>query len=292
MKSIFALSGVAGVVSVFVAVGCGGQILDDRRGPIGGGSASSGGTASDTGGTTTTTTTTGVGDGSATSSATTAGSGGAGQTGGTGGAPWTPHGSCLAVGVVDPNVSTAWPDPSNPPSSATIDTVTMKPWYQDDYTPQANMFIGTFGDAYILSDGSTWGSGAGSASYGSMSLDHISHEGPLIHYHMAPVDGLIVERTDYDSGNHSAHFRLETLGDWTITATSGSASGTLVAQGIIMMDEPANYIDSRFSYLSSPLCSAVSITITYSLLNAVFDDNLFGGAFSYIDNIVVDAKSP
>ncbi len=109
---------------------------------------------------------------------------------------------------------------------------------------------------------------------------------------MAPVDGLIVERTDYDSGNHSAHFRLETLGDWTITATSGSASGTLVAQGIIMMDEPANYVDSRFSYLSSPLCSAVSITITYSLLNAVFDDNLFGGAFSYIDNIVVDAKSP
>ncbi len=167
----------------------------------------------------------------------------------------------------------------------------MQPWYSDKYSLQTHMPIGTFVDAYTLSDGSTWESGAGSATYGTMSLDHISHQGSLILYQM-DVDDLIVERTDYDSGQHSAHFRLETLGDWTIIATYGATTGTLVAQAIIMMDEPANYVDSRFSYLSSPLCSAVSITINYSLVNTVFDDDLFNGAFNYVDKIVVDTTSP
>jgi len=212
-----------------------------------------------------------------------------GASGGTGGVTWTPHAPCLAVGVIAPGASTPWPNPNAPPNPYTIDTITMQPWYQDTYAPQTRMWMGSFGNAYFLSDGSSWGSGAGSASYGSMSLDHITHHGALIAYHMV-VDSLFVERTDYDSGDHSAHFRLETLGDWTIIGEFGTPSGTLVGQVIVTMDEPANAVDGRFSYLSSPLCAAVPVTINYTLVSGVFDDRLFDNPFDYVAQIVVDLK--
>lgn len=69
---------------------------------------------------------------------------------------------------------------------------------------------------------------------------------------MVPESFLIIEKTDYSSGDHSAHFRFETLGPLVIVAARGSTIGTRETEALLVMDRPANYRDDRFLYLSAP----------------------------------------
>ncbi|WP_437324156.1 hypothetical protein [Sorangium sp. So ce381] len=69
---------------------------------------------------------------------------------------------------------------------------------------------------------------------------------------MVPESFLIIEKTDYSSGDHSAHFRFETLGPLVIVAARGSTIGTRETEALLVMDRPANYRDDRFIYLSAP----------------------------------------
>jgi hypothetical protein len=202
------------------------------------------------------------------------------------------RGHCLGVGIVDPNYNGAWPNGAPPPSPNTIDSMTMEPWYNDTYQVGGAMPIVGYGKDYSLSDGSTWESGAGSAQYGSMTLNDVVVNGSTISYHMSP-NNLIVARTDYDSGSHSANYQIETVEDLVIVAQYGSTVGTVTSCAVITIDEPANYVDGRFNYLSAPLCSTVPITITYTLLNGhVFDENLFDQGFDFVSHTLVTLTSP
>jgi hypothetical protein len=192
------------------------------------------------------------------------------------------------VGVVDPDVSTEWPAPEQPPSPYTIDTVTLTPWSSDSGS-DGRILMATISDIYSLSNHTSWDSGAGSSSSGRMALDTIVRDGALILYRMLP-DALFLERIAYDNGEHHAHARFETLGDWTIVAAYGSTTATLSAELLITADEPVNYVDSRFNYLSAPLCSVVPVVMSYSLTDAnkVFDEHLFESNFGYFYQGAID----
>jgi hypothetical protein len=209
--------------------------------------------------------------------------------GGSGGAfpdeVW-PRGPCLARGEPDSSYSSDWPGSA---TAKTVDKLTMKPWYTDGYE-FGKMAMAASGKDYFLSDGSQWESGAGSASYGFMSLGHLSRQGSLIRYHMT-TESVFVERTDYNSGNHGANYRLESIGDWVIEAEYGSSAGTLTAEALITMDEPANYSGDIFNYLSRPICSVVPVTITYTISGA-FTETLFENPFTYTSDITVDLSNP
>jgi hypothetical protein len=219
-----------------------------------------------------------------------AGDGGStlGGDGGSGGAfdgeLW-PRGPCLAPGAPDSSYMSGWPGSA---TAKTVDKLTMEPWYTDRYEFD-KMAIAASGKDYFLSDGSQWESGAGSASYGFMSLGHLSRRGSLIRYHMS-TESLFVERTDYNNGDHGANYRLETVGDWVIEAEYGTNLGTLTAEALITMDQPANYSGNIFNYLSRPICSVVPVTITY-VITGTFTETLFDAPFDYTSNITVDLSN-
>jgi hypothetical protein len=228
-----------------------------------------------------------------------AGQGGAGGGGGIGGFAGqggaggigeiaSRGGPCLDIGLVDPEYGGQWPQGAPSPSPHTIDAMDMEHWYSERYPTQGGMRIVSFGKDYFLNDGSMWGSGAGSASYGILTVNEITRDGSTIRYHMN-TDDLIVRRTDYDSGDHAANYRLETIEDVALVAEYGSTLGTITTEALIAGDEPANYIDGRFHFLSAPLCSIVPITISYTLLDGeTFDEDLFLGEFEFISYTLIE----
>lgn len=153
--------------------------------------------------------------------------------------------------------------------------------YFSRYPRNGVMRIVGSGRDYYLSDGSTWESGAGWAGYGGMIPNDITRDGSTIRYHMN-TDDLLIHRIDYDSGDHSASYQLDTLEALTIVAEYGSTVGTITTEALITLDEPENYVDERFNFLSAPLCSVVPISITYTLMGVnVFDETLFDEPFDF-----------
>jgi hypothetical protein len=148
------------------------------------------------------------------------------------------------------------------------------------YLPSLGMFALSGHGTYRLSDGRSWESGAGSARSGTMRLVSVERDGTMLVYRMTP-EQLLLERTDYDSGNHSANFRLEGEGEIVIRAAVGSRVGMASGQVRVAVDEPANYTDNRFNYLSAPVGTVVRFTATYTLRTAVFYENLFETGFDY-----------
>ena len=142
-------------------------------------------------------------------------------------------------------------------SPYTIDTIRLASYSSESYSPTSGMVIANRVTTYSLSDGSSWSSGAGSSSYGRMRFQQMEMHGADAHFHFTH-DDLLLRKTDYDSGNHSANFELHVHGPLVIVAPLGSQQGVLEGQALIVSDEPANYNDSRFNYLSAIPGSAVT----------------------------------
>lgn len=143
-------------------------------------------------------------------------------------------------------------------------------------------------DRYHLSNGSSWSSGAGSFSYGTMSYRSRSRQGSGILYQF-DSSGLILRPTDYNSGNHAAHFQLNAFGPLVLTAVEGATTAKINGLAEIILDEPANYADSRFHPLSSPVGSIIPFETTFSLKNgAVFTDTTFEESFNYSLSAEID----
>jgi hypothetical protein len=141
---------------------------------------------------------------------------------------------------------------------------------------------------YELSDGSTFERGAGGGMFGQMQFAAVAREGDTIRYRMLAPD-VVVQYDQYNQGNHSASYQLEGLGDIFIEAAHGGTLGYLEGEVLITADEPANYRDERFHYLSAEICSAVPLSSTIRLREgATFDEALFDSEFAYDADGVLD----
>jgi hypothetical protein len=123
-----------------------------------------------------------------------------------------------------------------------------------------------------------------------MRFDHVERSGSTLSFHMLP-DMKLLARTDYDSGDHSANFELDSVAELVLVALDGSTTGTVHGQARIAIDEPANYADMRFNHLSTALGAVVPFTATYMLGSTTFNETLFNGAFDCTADIVVDTSS-
>ena len=126
-----------------------------------------------------------------------------------------------------------------------------------------------------------------------MTLDWIEATPTTIRYHMSMTDDWQVGgRIDYDSGDHSAQYRFEAVSPLVLTAERGSSVATMTTEVLIAINEPANYRDSRFNYLSAPLCSLVPLTVSYMLASGGrFDEDTFDGEFHYDQSWSIDLSA-
>ncbi len=177
--------------------------------------------------------------------------------------------------------------PTGEASPHTIDRINLASYYYDNYSPSSGMIIGSRVTTYDLSDGSSWSSGAGSSSYGVMQFDRMEINGSVARFYFTH-NNLFLRKTDYNSGNHSANFELHIDGPLVIVAQAGSQQGVLEGQALIVSDQPANYTDSRFNYLTAIPGSVVRFRISYGLRgSATFSSGLFDTSFTFTYNGVI-----
>lgn len=157
----------------------------------------------------------------------------------------------------------------------------------------AGMAIFPYRATHYLSDGTSWSSGAGSTRMGTARVVRIERVGTSIRYQLRPEERLL-ERTDYDGGDHSAHHGLDAVSELVLVAEYGGHVGTIHGEVRIAFDEPAKYRDERFHYLSAPVCSIVPFSATYTLpaTSAGFTETLFDRHFNYEGQATVDFRSP
>ena len=146
---------------------------------------------------------------------------------------------------------------------------------------------------HYLSDGTSWRTGAGGHSYGTARLVRVERVGTSLRYHLRP-DGRLLERTDYDSGDHSAHYALDAVADLVLVAEEGGTVGVIEGEARIGFDSPANYRDTRFHPLSAPPCSIVSFVATMHVPSTVrYTETLFeDGPFNYAWSVTIDFTAP
>jgi hypothetical protein len=179
-------------------------------------------------------------------------------------------------------------EPTAEVNPITIDKINVASYYYESYSPSYGMLIVNRVSTYQLSDGSSWSSGAGSASYGRMQFERMETDGSTVRFHFTHND-LFMRQTDYDSGNHSANFELHVDGPLVIVAQAGSQQGVLEGQALIVSDQPANYTDSRFNYLSAIPGSVVRFRVSYGLRgSATFAAGLFDTSFTFTFSGIID----
>ncbi|MCZ7684139.1 MAG: hypothetical protein M5U28_37345 [Sandaracinaceae bacterium] len=87
----------------------------------------------------------------------------------------------------------------------------------------AGMAIFPYRATHYLSDGTSWSSGAGSTRMGTARVVRIERVGTSIRYQLRPEERLL-ERTDYDGGDHSAHHGLDAVSELVLVAEYGGTS--------------------------------------------------------------------
>ncbi len=167
-------------------------------------------------------------------------------------------------------------------------TVDSMEWENSErYGPGGALQIGTSSGRYVLSDGRTWRSGAGTARTHLLRPTGVTRDGTSLRYALT-ITGDLFNRTDYDSGDDSVNFRLEAAGPIEIVAAEGSITGVVNGLARVALDEPANYRDMRFHRLSAPVGAVVRYRATFTLREATFTMGLFDGSFAYTVQMRVD----
>jgi PQQ-like domain len=176
----------------------------------------------------------------------------------------------------------------------TIDRMSFGVTYSDTYSPTTGLVI--FGPAktYYLSDGTSWGSGAGSYYRPRAIFDHAEIVGATIRYYFnPPAEGFLYKQTDYDYGDHSSNGSLGPAGLLVLEATLGSSTATMSGDVSILSNVPANYTEPRFNYWSAPMGAIVPFRATFNLLSgATFTATTFATSFSFSNSGEVNFADP
>jgi hypothetical protein len=172
--------------------------------------------------------------------------------------------------------------------AATIDRMTTANFgnYFDDNSLTFGMAITSWPDFYYLSDGTSWGSGAGSFQAGSGRPVNETVVGNTIRYEMKMSgNSPLMDYTDYDAGNHSSKGRLEPWGPLVIEAAIGSKTATLNGYALIVRNDLSNYSPPAYVYYSAPVGWAAPMRMTYTLGgNATWQPGIFDTNFTYQTN--------
>ncbi|WP_374565085.1 hypothetical protein [Ideonella sp.] len=169
--------------------------------------------------------------------------------------------------------------------AATIDkmfTATIGHYEQDHQVGQPFMIFPK-ADYYLLSDGTTWDSGAGSHSTTYASLKKVVIDGDYIRYVFdRPEGGILFQNTDYDSGEHSAQGVLGAPKAIVLVAKAGSTQGIFKGYTTVISNDETWYGQPRFNFYSAAVGEKVYFKQNFVLLNgAVFTPTLFDTNFTY-----------
>lgn len=166
-------------------------------------------------------------------------------------------------------------------SPATIDRIRVDSSWDTYGRPPGGLRLLGSRHTYVLSDGSTWRSGAGSFEVGRFTPLSVAGEGARVRFLLETADALLGV-TDYDSGDHSAHFELRTVGPVELEGERGSRRATVRIEAVVVLDQVANYRDARFHPLSVPVCARIGIEGTIELeAPTSFDERLLETEFRF-----------
>jgi PEP-CTERM motif len=175
--------------------------------------------------------------------------------------------------------------------AATIDRMTTATFghYTENYYPGGSFLVFSGADRYLLNDGTSWGSGAGSTTLAYSTLASVTTiDSTIIYTFNTPSSGVLFSNTDYDSGDHSSQGTLGLPTSLSIVATSGSNTGVLSGYTKILSNTETWYGQPRFNYYSAPVGSEVYFEQTFTLVDATFSPELFNGSFVYNEAGFVD----
>lgn len=178
-------------------------------------------------------------------------------------------------------------------SAATIDRINLATFghYTQDYRPNGQFMLFSTADVYLLSDGSSWESGAGTASPAMVTFKSVTTSGSLITYTFnKPNSGLLYQQTDYDSGDHSAQGSFALPETLSIVAEAGSRTAVMKGYTEILSNDETWYGEPRFNYYSAPVGSKVYFEQTYTLSDDTFTVDLFSRSFRYNETGFIDFK--
>jgi len=135
---------------------------------------------------------------------------------------------------------------------------------------------------YILNDGSSWQSGAGSVNVISTLYRGSAIANGLITYDFAPLfGGRLFQNTDFDSGDHSAQGTLGWAGDVFLVASPGSTVARFAGATTILSNTATSYGQPRFNFYSASVGNAVYFEQDFTIQNGTWQLNTFGAPFSY-----------
>ena len=165
--------------------------------------------------------------------------------------------------------------------SPTIDRMTT--YTSDIYSPGGRFDLVGFNGVYYVSDGTTWNSGAGTFALSSFALDSVRMQGTTIVFEMKNLDDndVLIDYTDYDSGDHSSKAEIRTFGPMQIVAEMGTSDATLNGLALIHSNPLSNYSPPEYKYLTSPVGSIVPLAVHYRLPGDTWNSNIFSRTFSY-----------
>jgi hypothetical protein len=165
-------------------------------------------------------------------------------------------------------------------NGATIDSMTIHAG--STHNPGDGILL--FGSAgeYLLSDGSSWSSGAGTSGVGRGTLKSVETFGSTIHYTFNPPnDGILYRQTDFNAGDHSSQGELGVKGPLVLKAEAGSNTATMSGNVVIVSNVMTDYGEPKFNYFSANVGALARYSITYTLDNTVWTENIFNTTFSY-----------
>ena len=171
--------------------------------------------------------------------------------------------------------------PSGTSSAPTIDQMLTASFGQT-YRPGGNVMIFGVSDRYLLSDGTSWESGAGSFTIAYSDLERVFVEGDILSYYFArPENGVLFQNTDYDSGDHSAQGTLGAPHHVILRARAGSKTGVITGYTKVLDNTATWYGLPRFNYYSAPVGERVLFKQNIELIDATFTSGLFNQTFNY-----------
>lgn len=176
-------------------------------------------------------------------------------------------------------------------SAATIDRMNTATFghYTENYSPGGSFLLFSGADTYLLNDGTSWESGAGSTSLAYSTLASVTtSDSTIIYTFNTPSSGVLFSNTDYDSGNHSSQGTLGLPAALSIVAKAGSNTGIFSGYTKILSNTETWYGQPRFNYYSAPVGAEVYFEQTFTLKGSTFTPELFNGSFVYNETGFVD----
>lgn len=159
--------------------------------------------------------------------------------------------------------------------------------YTQTYTAGGSFLVFPFADYYVLNDGTSWDSGAGSQFAWQGSVQSVEREGSTLRYTFtAPADGVLYQGTDYSFGDHSAQGTLGVTGPLVLEATVGARVGRMSGYVKILANDATWY--DTFNYYSAAVGQSVYFETTFTLSDARFTRDLFSTDFVYNEAGYVD----